>query len=271
MAGTFKLVVLTRVNIGFRDGQTVAGHKVDHAEWLRARLDLFDRFTLPSMLAQTERRFSWLLCFSPETPESMLPRVMGYQRDERIRVVFSHRGCDPGVDPLTRLKGDGRRVAVHTHMPVEPIRVIEDDLARDPVDWVVTMRVDSDDVVAADLLNVVYKAQKAHHFISAPHGYVYDAATRQVWQKDSLHNAWLSLVEPGVPGRIWTVWCVPHVNPSVEYAKLTGLSIPVITRGYDRRRWVAVRHSDNSTPLHRGDEVSVSTLTQDPLFAAVRW
>lgn len=271
MPDSFRHYILTRFNVGFRDGKTVAGHEVDHAKWLSARLDLFERFTFPSLRAQKEKRFIWLLCFSPETPKELLPRIMAYQ-NAQTRVIFSHRGCDAGSPPLIRVKGEGlEETLIRSHIPIASIPVIEDDLKRSPVDWVVTTRIDSDDVVSNDFTHVIYQAHKAHHFVTVPHGYVYDARTRQVWEKDSLYNAWLTLVEPAVIGQIWTVWIAPHTNPAVGYEKATGRRIPIISRGFDHRRWVALRHDDNSTPLQRGRELSVDVLTGNPLFSSVKW
>ncbi len=276
----FRCYILTRVNIGFRNGKTCAGHKVDHTKWLDARLKIFERFTLPSIMAQTEKRFRWLLFFSPETPDSFADRIAGYQRQcPQLVPVFSYMTCEKGGEEVERIrirlgvKDDGReeKIELHSHIAAKVFGIIDGDLLANPTDWVLTTRIDSDDVVSKDFMDVIYRAKKDHHFISIPRGYVYDSRTKEVWKKNSAHNAWLTLVEPAIPGQIWTVWISAHTQPVTDYQRATNKTIPLIQRGTDRPRWVATRHGTNSTPLVRAEKQTLKALTDDPLFSAVKW
>lgn len=264
---TFRHYLLTRVNVGFADGRTVAGHRVDHGEWLSSRLDIFERFTLPSVLAQTEKRFTWLLCFDPSTPAELRARIASYERksNPEIRVVWTKRTRDEANTVFPRGAATGAFV------PWRAIEVIERDLKSQKADWVLTTRLDSDDIISADFVGIVHHALKGHHFITLPRGYVYDAHTRQVWEKDSAHNAWITLCEPATVGKILSVWIVAHTAPVEDYKRVRGVTVPLLERGGEMRRWIAVRHEDNSTPLERGSEVVQGALRDAQRFSAVNW
>ncbi len=43
--------------------------------WLRARWELFTRFTAPSVPSQTERNFQWITFFDTESPQWLLDEI----------------------------------------------------------------------------------------------------------------------------------------------------------------------------------------------------
>jgi hypothetical protein len=87
-------------------------------EWVAKRFELFERYLLPSMQAQTFADFTWLMYVHPEFEQEHVERLRGY--DVRIRVV---------TDPVTPIRGIGGIVA--------------------------STRIDSDDGFASDALEVV--------------------------------------------------------------------------------------------------------------------
>jgi hypothetical protein len=52
--------------------------------WFERRFELFERYTLPSMKAQTEPDFTWLLCVDKDFPQ-VAERLQAY--DSRIQIV----------------------------------------------------------------------------------------------------------------------------------------------------------------------------------------
>ena len=67
--------LLTRFNVALPDS---SGINLQPA-WLDPRIDLFRRFCLPAVEAQTTKDFTWLIMCDPETPDP--------QRQERLREV----------------------------------------------------------------------------------------------------------------------------------------------------------------------------------------
>ena len=51
----------------------------DPDEWMEHRMELFRKFTLPSMQQQTCQDFKWLLSFAPETPPRYIEEVIRYE------------------------------------------------------------------------------------------------------------------------------------------------------------------------------------------------
>lgn len=73
-----KVFINTRFNIvlkGNIERADKAGSPTGTLEWLSKRFDLFERVCLPSLMAQTDQDFHWLVFFSDRTPEPFLTRI----------------------------------------------------------------------------------------------------------------------------------------------------------------------------------------------------
>jgi hypothetical protein len=68
-------VILTRFNLPSAGAESVVRAK--HG-WLTERIELFENYCLPSVLAQTERRFRWLIYFDPESPAWLKERIASH-------------------------------------------------------------------------------------------------------------------------------------------------------------------------------------------------
>ncbi len=59
----------------------IEGHRERHPRqsgWLEDRVELFERYCLPSVAAQTDRRFSWIIYFDPQSPAWLRQRIEGH-------------------------------------------------------------------------------------------------------------------------------------------------------------------------------------------------
>ena len=71
--------ILTRFNIRlFRYDKH--GRSINKLSWLDERLNLFETYTLPSVIGQTCQDFTWILLVDSQTPESYRERMMGYRK-----------------------------------------------------------------------------------------------------------------------------------------------------------------------------------------------
>ncbi len=73
-----KVFINTRFNIvlkGNIERVDKAGSTTGTDAWLARRFDLFERVCLPSLMAQTDADFHWLVFFSDGTPEPFLTRI----------------------------------------------------------------------------------------------------------------------------------------------------------------------------------------------------
>jgi hypothetical protein len=77
--------------------------------WLRKRALLFEGYCLPSMAAQTNRDFKWLIYFDPESPAWLLEKVRQWSAEGEFSPVL-RASVDRAelISDLKRLIGEGR-------------------------------------------------------------------------------------------------------------------------------------------------------------------
>lgn len=68
-------VILTRFNLPSQGAESLIRAQDG---WLLERVDLFERFTVPSIEAQTVTHFRWIVYFDPESPAWLLERLSSY-------------------------------------------------------------------------------------------------------------------------------------------------------------------------------------------------
>jgi hypothetical protein len=73
--------------------------------WLRERVDLFERYCLPSMLGQTEQRFSWIIYFDDDSPQWLKDWALKNAPTGRFVPLF--RSDVPRSDLVADIAGTG--------------------------------------------------------------------------------------------------------------------------------------------------------------------
>jgi hypothetical protein len=156
-------------------------------KWLDDRFEIFRSVCLPSVVAQTEQDFVWLLYFDVHTPDDYLQRVgeliAGHAN---IRIVL----CDSFDDA-------SRSDAVRAEL--EP-----------DTRWLLTTRLDNDDGWRRDFVETLHDALEfeRREFLNYPVGLIFYADMTFLYRHPS--NAFISLIEP-VDG-FMTVWCGQHLE-----------------------------------------------------------
>lgn len=75
----FHHFILTRFNIQlFRHDKH--GHAIDSKSWLEERINLFETYTLPSIIGQSCQDFTWILLVDSKTPAVYRERLMDYRK-----------------------------------------------------------------------------------------------------------------------------------------------------------------------------------------------
>lgn len=85
---TLEHLIITRFSVP----TTLAGKRrvVDaNDEYLRYRLGLFERFCLPSILAQTEKRFKWFVLFGADTPDWLRAELDEYESRKQFIPLYA--------------------------------------------------------------------------------------------------------------------------------------------------------------------------------------
>lgn len=69
-------VLLTRFNL-----PSVSAERIIRAKdgWLQQRVELFERYCLPSVRSQSNKEFRWIIYFDPESPEWLMRRIQEHR------------------------------------------------------------------------------------------------------------------------------------------------------------------------------------------------
>lgn len=211
-------VLLTRFNL-----PSAGVEQVIRAQegWLRQRVELFERYCLPSVLAQRGPRPHWLVYLDPQSPAWLLERM-----DE-----LAASGV---LTPVLREE--------------VPREVLVEDLRRvvpAPGRALVTTNLDNDDGLAPDFSLRVRSAGAGHRrcAIYLVHGLI--ATGRHVYRRTDRVNAFCSVREP---------WDDP-VTAWTTYHNELGRIMPVVRVG-GGPGWLQVVHGRNVSNRVRGRLVS---------------
>ncbi|MCU1507389.1 MAG: hypothetical protein QOG18_1762 [Microbacteriaceae bacterium] len=189
--------------------------------WLDDRVDLFERYCLPSVLAQSNQNFSWIIYFDPQSPAWLLNRIDGYAAEGVCRPIFRASVDRP------QLLADVRSASLAER------------------DLLITTNLDNDDGLAIDFVDRLQRAEIDH-----PRSAVY-LTNGLISSRDGLylrhdrHNAFCSVRESSLdPVTCWSDW---H--------NLLGRSMPVVELGGEPA-WLQVVHGANVSNRVRGTLVS---------------
>lgn len=142
-------------------------------DWLEARLDLFERYCAPSIAAQTEQNFEWLVFFDPATPPAALERFRAAVVGQgNVHVCF----CDEW-----------------TH---EAIVAAVRDQVRPDTDWILSTRFDNDDGLHEEFVDRLQREVRVgtREFLNYTTGYI--VANERAYLYRHASNAFISASEP---------------------------------------------------------------------------
>jgi hypothetical protein len=212
----FTHLLLTRFNTAVNFAPSAI--RLD-ADWLAARLALFERYCLPSVAGQEHAEFQWLIFFDAASPGWFKEKI----------ATFS-----PLVKPIY-IEGAATDEVIAR-------KVLDTGLVISP--YLITTRLDNDDAISKDHLASVQKVfrQQDREFITFPfglqsfRGHIYSVC----WPS----NPFLSLIEK-VPDtqKVTTVFCVAHDRVGCANK---------LRRVLRSSQWLQLLHSSNLANSLRG-------------------
>ncbi len=188
-------------------------------EWLNARLVLFERYCLPSVAAQSEASFRWLVFCDARSPEWFKERLLSY--GELVLPVYID---GPATDQVIARSAAASGLISGSHL--------------------ITTRLDNDDALGKDHIRLVQSHFKRQdrEFLVFPfglqlyRGHLYNC----YWES----NPFLSLIERVLPGGTFTtVLCVEH-----NRVRTAGTVHRIISGA----EWLQVIHGSNLLNTLRG-------------------
>lgn len=220
----FDHVLLTRFNLPSKGYE-----KVIRAQegWLRERVDLFERYCLPSVRNQKVRPARWIVYFDPESPSWMREKITTLNADE----IF---------------------------LPLFRSEVVREDLLRDIVlslpnrkDYLLTTNLDNDDGLANDFSERIRNA-----LTTGPTTAIYFTnglirTSKGLYKHKDPSNAFCSVLAPWAePDTCWADW---H--------NLLGKTMPVLNLA-GSPAWLQVVHGGNVSNRVRGIRISPEIYTK---------
>jgi Putative rhamnosyl transferase len=223
MAGDVDHVLLTRFNLPSAGVESIIRAKEG---WLRERIALFELYCLPSVRAQTNQRFHWIIYFDPESPDWLKGRIESHSGDGPYIPIFrqSVSQADLIADIERVTGGQGRRL--------------------------ITTNLDNDDGLATDFVERLQTTEPGPDRTA-----VYLAAGliksgSRLYLRMDRHNAFGSVLEDwSSPSTCWSDW---HT--------LLGRSMRVLELNGEPG-WLQVIHGSNVSNRVRGRLVSPARYT----------
>jgi len=190
-------------------------------EWLDHRLKLFENFCLPSVVAQSDQNFEWLIYFDEQISVEYLDRVRSLIAEYKN---FSVKLC---------AIWDSEVIA----------KDIVESLSND-TRWVITSRLDNDDGLHKDFVaNLHDSVEEREEFLNFPFGIILYSDKCYLYRH--LSNAFLSFVAP--VEKLRTVWCTAHEQAS---------SISPVRQLTDVPAFLQVVHGKNVSNKPRGTRIN---------------
>lgn len=211
---TLAHVLLTRFNLPSQGTESLVRARTG---WLHNRQQLFERYCLPSVRAQSNQDFHWLIYLDPQSPDWLRRRI-----------------DDLGTDGLFTAK-------YRESVSREDLRADIDEVVSGTPDRLVTTNLDNDDGLAIDFVERVRRADpgQGRYAVYLEWGLI--RSSDRVYLRHDDSNAFCSVVEPWrEPMTCWFDW-----HNTLEQ------HMPVI-RVQGEPSWLQVVHQANVSNRVRG-------------------
>lgn len=217
----FEHFLITRFNLrnpGWASGRSQ--HPALSEAWLQDRFSLFEQYCLPSVAAQTEPGFTWLVYFDAQTPQQWRPRIEHFRRDcPQFQPVF--------VDGMPAFLPDVRARIAAAAAP-----------------YLITSRLDNDDCISTDFIASVQAQFAPTDFLALDFidGYMLEIApVKRLGRTVNTYNPFVSLIERN--RKPLSIWHKGHAQWKRESR---------LRRIRGQRIWLTVIHRENKTNEFRG-------------------
>lgn len=158
-------------------------------EWLDRRMVLFKKYCFPSVIAQSEKNFTWILYFDEKTPVDQLQQIND--------LIAGHTNIKIRLSQLLQPQDHAADVRAACHPDTR---------------WVVTTRLDNDDGWHRDFVKNLHRqlSLRQTEFLNFSAGIIYYRDRTYLYRHPS--NAFLSFCEPA--DSCQTVICSNHIFAS---------------------------------------------------------
>ena len=209
MQNNFTHFLVTRYNVPWTNG------KKPSEQWLKERNKLFFKFCYSSVLSQINNNFKWIIYIDINSPMWFLD---GMSKIESDKILFM-------------------KVATFEEMKN---RIKSDVIELSTTPFVITSRLDNDDVISPYYIDLIQKNLKLNHntFINFKDGACYSESNRAFSVYEYFNSPFLTLIENRNK----------EVNTILDYDHTFVKNAVQI----DGNNWLQIIHSDNLSNQLRG-------------------
>ncbi len=202
--------------------------------WMEDRLQLFGDYCVPSVAAQTNRDFTWLLYFDSTTPERFRETAEKLVSGMGNAKIFYIDGMDSFYPEIQKFVSEDAKSA----------------------EYLITSRMDNDDCIHREYIQSVQNEFKSQDYraIDILKGYSLQVEPQfMLGKKEHAFNPFISLIEKNDNPK--TVWFNDH-NLWKRETRITQLT--------EKRLWMSIIHGKNKVNEFDGyDNVSWEKVAQD--------
>lgn len=195
--------------------------------WLEHRFEVFERYCLPSVAAQTSGNFTWLCLFDAATPESCRRRIEGYKaRCPQFEAVYYTAAQAANLT-------ENLRTTIAAYVSC-------DRKGRNPPPkLLITTNLDNDDAFSSDVVELLQRELRpapGKRIYSLLYGYQYFTDRRFALKMRYTNNHFLTLAEP----------FDAHAETIISYRHTKAIrQLPTIYLSTARGKWLEIVHEDN--------------------------
>ena len=190
-------------------------------EWMENRMNLFENFCFPSVIAQRNKNFSWLLYFDSATTEHFKKRIQTLTENCHNIIVFFINGMDVFVPSVKEF--------IHS---------------KAKKDYLITSRIDNDGCIHIDFIDEIQKQFQSQEYMAIDiiSGYTLQIEpTFMLGKKEHIFNPFISLIEKNIMPK--TIWSNDHNLWKKEKNVL---------QVKNQRLWMSIIHGKNKVLRFNG-------------------
>ena len=199
--------------------------------WLEHRFEVFERYCLPSVAAQTSGNFTWLCLFDAATPESCRRRIEGYKaRCPQFEAVYYTAAQAANLT-------ENLRTTIAAYVSCD--RKGRKSPPPPPPKLLITTNLDNDDAFSSDVVELLQRELRpapGKRIYSLLYGYQYFTDRRFALKMRYTNNHFLTLVEP----------FDAHTETIISYRHTKAIrQLPTTYLSTARGKWLEIVHEDN--------------------------
>ncbi|MFR6635179.1 MAG: glycosyltransferase [Alistipes onderdonkii] len=195
--------------------------------WLEHRFEVFERYCLPSVAAQTSGNFTWLCLFDAATPESCRRRIEGYKAR-----------C-PQFEAVYYTAAQAANLTENLRTTIAAYVSCDRKGRKSPPKLLITTNLDNDDAFSSDVVELLQRELRpapGKRIYSLLYGYQYFTDRRFALKMRYTNNHFLTLAEP----------FDAHTETIISYRHTKAIrQLPTTYLSTARGKWLEIVHEDN--------------------------